>query len=106
MLNERTIPYLLLLPSVLFLGLFFAWPLVEATYRAMRGDTFFNFELHAIDVVDETDGVPPQLVRQQRDLRVKASEKLKRLRALFGWLADDRDPVTVLDAARKLRTTA
>lgn len=92
-----------------FIGTFatsLPWPLVEATYRAMRGDTFFNFELHAIDVVDETDGVPPQLVRQQRDLRVKASEKLKRLRALFGWLADDRDPVTVLDAARKLRTTA
>lgn len=28
--SERTIPYLLLLPSILFLGLFFAWPLVEA----------------------------------------------------------------------------
>jgi peptidoglycan/xylan/chitin deacetylase (PgdA/CDA1 family) len=89
-----------------FIGTFatsLPWPLVEATYRAMRADTFFNFELHAIDVLDETDGIPPELVRQQRDLRVKASEKMKRLRAIFGWMSDDRERVTVLDAARKLR---
>ena len=52
-----------------FIGTFatsLPWPLVEATYRSMRGDTFFNFELHAIDVLDDTDGIPPELVRQQR----------------------------------------
>lgn len=91
-----------------FIGTFatsLPWPLVEATFRALRRDVFFNFELHAIDVVDESDGIPVGLVRQQRDLRVKATEKMKRLRTLFGWLADEREPVTVLDAARKLRAT-
>jgi multiple sugar transport system permease protein len=56
-INERTLPYLLLLPSVVFLALFFAWPLVEAVlvaftnaqdewslenFATMRGDLNFQ----------------------------------------------------------------
>lgn len=89
-----------------FIGTFatsLPWPLVELTFRSLSRDAFFNFELHAIDVVDETDGIPPELVRQQRDLRVPAKEKMKRLRTLFSWLSEDRERVTVLGAARALR---
>jgi hypothetical protein len=94
------------LTHVPFIGTFataMPWPLVELTFRSFRRDAFFNFELHAIDVLDATDGVPEALVRQQRDLRVPTRVKLERLGKLFGWLGDDRERVTVLEAARRLR---
>ncbi|HEX8539894.1 MAG TPA: polysaccharide deacetylase family protein [Cystobacter sp.] len=80
-------------------------PAVEAAYRACQGDTFFNLELHAVDVLDADDGIPPELVRQQRDLRVPAARKLERLRTLFQWLRADRDVVTLRDAAVQLAPT-
>lgn len=89
-----------------FIGTFatsLPWPVVEATFHSLRRDRLFNFELHAIDVCDESDGIPPGLVRQQRDLRVPVREKLRRLRALFGWLGEDRERVTALGAARALK---
>jgi len=89
-----------------FIGTFattMPWPLVEATFRTLRRDTLFNFELHAIDVLDASDGVPRELARQQRDLAVPARVKLERLGKLFAWLGADRDRVTVLEAARRLR---
>lgn len=89
-----------------FIGTFattMPWPLVEATFRALRRDVLFNFELHALDVLDASDGIPPQLARQQRDLQVPARVKLERLGKLFAWLGADRDRVTVLEAARRLR---
>jgi multiple sugar transport system permease protein len=57
MINQRTLPYLLLAPSVAFLLVFFAWPLVEAfvvaltdasgawsldNFRTMAGDIYFR----------------------------------------------------------------
>ena len=91
-----------------FIGTFattMPWPLVEATFRSQRRDALFNFELHALDVLDATDGVPAELARQQRDLRVPAREKLERLGRLFGWLGEDRERVTVREAARRLAPT-
>lgn len=79
------------------------WPLVEATFRTLRRDALFNFELHAVDVLDASDGVPAELVRQQRDLQVPVRVKMERLGKLFAWLGADRDRVTVLEAARRLR---
>ena len=79
------------------------WLLVEAAFRSLRRDALFNFELHAIDVLDESDGIPPQLVRQQRDLQISARVKVERLGKLFAWLGADRERVTVLEAARRLR---
>lgn len=79
------------------------WLLVEAAFRSLRRDALFNFELHAIDVLDQSDGIPAELVRQQRDLQVSARVKLARLGKLFAWLGADRDRVTVLEAARRLR---
>jgi hypothetical protein len=88
-----------------FIGTFatsMPWPWVEATFRRLRRDVFVNFELHAIDVLDLSDGIPEALARQQRDVRVPAAEKLRRLRTLFTWLGDDRERVTLATAASRL----
>jgi len=78
------------------------WLLVEATFRTLRAQAHFNFELHAIDVLDESDGIPAQLVAQQRDLKIKASQKVRRLATLFSWLGEDRQRVTLAEAAHRL----
>lgn len=88
-----------------FIGTFatsMPWPLVETTFRRLRKDPHLNFELHAIDVLDASDGIPAALARQQRDVNVPASEKLKRLKTLFTWLGDDRERVTLAGAAQRL----
>ncbi len=72
---------------------------VRAAWRACRGDAFFNFELHAVDVLDAADGIPPELVRQQRDLRVSSARKMERLAEVFRWLKTDCDVVTLRVAA-------
>ncbi len=77
------------------------WALVKATYRGLKNDLLVNFELHAIDVLDESDGVPAVLARQQRDLKVPVREKLKRLKEVFGWLWSDGEPVTLAEASRQ-----
>ena len=88
-----------------FIGTFataMPWPLVELTFRSFKRDAFFNFELHAIDVLDESDGIPAALARQQRDVGVPVREKLSRLRRLFTWLGDDRERVTLAEAGPRL----
>ncbi len=88
-----------------FIGTFVTrlpWPLVKATYQSMKRDRLLNFELHAIDVLDESDGVPPALARQQRDLKVPVREKLRRLKEVFGWLWSDGEPVTLAEASKRL----
>jgi hypothetical protein len=93
------------LARVPFIGTFATsapWALVEATFRRLRRDALFNFELHAIDVLDASDGIPEALARQQRDVRVPVAEKLERLRTLFSWLRDDREAVTLAQAADRL----
>jgi peptidoglycan/xylan/chitin deacetylase (PgdA/CDA1 family) len=91
-----------------FIGTFVTslpWALVKATYRALKHDRLLNFELHAIDVLDESDGVPAALSRQQRDLKVPAREKLRRLKEVFGWLWSDGEPVTLAEASKRLETS-
>lgn len=73
---------------------------VRSLYRSCRaGTSFFNFELHAIDVLDAQDGVPEALIARQRDLRVPKAEKLARLGEIFGWLREDYQVVTLAAAA-------
>lgn len=91
-----------------FIGTFAATlplPFIRAAYRACSKDAFFNFELHAVDVLDARDGIPPEIVRQQRDLNVPAEQKMERLRTVFRWLAADSDVVTLRDAAARLPAT-
>jgi len=87
-----------------FIGTFatlMPWPLVSATYRAVSALPLLNFELHAVDVLDVSDGIPEQLARQQRDLKVPATEKLSRLSKLFRWMKDGSDCLTLRDAAAR-----
>ncbi|MCU0695864.1 MAG: polysaccharide deacetylase family protein [Myxococcaceae bacterium] len=91
-----------------FIGTFatsMPWPLVEGTFRRLRRDRHLNFELHAIDVLDASDGIPEVLARQQRDVAVPVREKLRRLKTLFTWLGDDRERVTLATAAARLSET-
>jgi hypothetical protein len=91
-----------------FIGTFAATlplPAIRAAWAMCRGDVLFNFELHAVDVLDATDGIPPELVRQQRDLRVSATRKMERLETLFRWLKDERDVVPLRAAAERLAPT-
>ena len=88
-----------------FIGTFVTslpWALVKATYRGLRADRLVNFELHAIDVLDESDGIPAALARQQRDLKVPVKEKLRRLKEVLGWLWRDAEPVTLAEASKRL----
>ena len=54
MINERTLPYLLLAPSIAFLLVFFTWPLVEAFVVALTDPSgawsLDNFETMAADI--------------------------------------------------------
>ncbi len=75
---------------------------VAGLYRTLRGAPFLNVELHAIDVLDASDGAGPELARRQRDLRVRASEKMERLAEAFGWIANDFEVTTLADVAARL----
>ncbi len=88
-----------------FIGTFAATlplPVLRAAWRACRRDAFFNFELHAVDVLDAADGIPLELVRQQRDLRVPSARKMERLAHIFQWLKADREVLTLRGAAERL----
>lgn len=59
----------------------------------------FVFEMHAIDLIDGTDGAPAALAAAQPDLRQPAGEKIAAFRALFRALADAREVHTLADLA-------
>ena len=64
--------------------------------RALLRLSFFNFEMHAIDFLDETDHPSlRELGPHQKDLRVPAATKLERLAALFSRLKDSAEVATL-----------
>lgn len=81
------------------------WPLVRRAFAALAQDAFVNLELHALDVLDESDGLPPALVARQRDAAVPARTKLARLEEVLRWMAAQGPVVTVDEAARRLGAT-
>jgi len=62
-----------------------------------------NFELHGVDLLDASDGIPAQLVGRQRDLRIAWRLKRERLRAILSQLRQDFEPVTLAEAAERWR---
>lgn len=78
------------------------WAVVTRAADSLADDALVNLELHAVDVLDVTDGIPKALAARQRDLQVPVKTKLDRLRAVFRRLADARELVTVGEAARRL----
>ena len=81
-------------------------PLTRSLYQACRGDVLFNLELHAVDALDATDGIPAPLLRHQRDLRVPAARKLARLGALLRLLQPGREVMPLAEAAARLAGSA
>ncbi|HZN91556.1 MAG TPA: polysaccharide deacetylase family protein [Myxococcales bacterium] len=80
-------------------------PAVRALYRTTRGQPFFNFELHGIDLLDESDGVPPALARVQRDVQVPRARKEARLREVLEWLKEDYRMLPLGEAAERVGRT-
>jgi peptidoglycan/xylan/chitin deacetylase (PgdA/CDA1 family) len=70
--------------------------------RLIAGRSLVNLELHGLDAADaKDDGLEPLVVPQQPDLRLRATEKLKNLRAAVLALRDrGYEFVTLRDAAR------
>lgn len=82
------------------------WPLLPAFLRSkMLTQTLnhcrvFNFEMHAIDLLDASDpGIPSKLAAAQPDLRRSATQKLELFRDLFATLADETEVRTLADIA-------
>lgn len=70
--------------------------------RALGTLPLVNLELHAIDLLDESDeGVPAALADVQRDLRVPWSQKSLRLNAVLETIRDAAEVVTLRDFAQR-----
>lgn len=98
-----TVSPVLRLPFIGTFATMMPMPLVRATYKSLQKVELFNFELHGVDVLSASDGIPDVLVRAQRDLRIPTAEKLSRLAEIFGWLRRDFDVVTLSTAAEHFR---
>jgi peptidoglycan-N-acetylglucosamine deacetylase len=89
--------------GVPFIGTFavaMPWPLVRAVYSSFKAQPFFNFELHALDVLDGSDGLPRALLERQRDARIPAARKMERLEQIFRWMGQDSQRLTLAEVTR------
>ncbi len=96
----------------------FGWPLVgtfavggaraltRLTYRALSSTQHLNFELHGADLLDGSDGIPPELVARQRDLGIAWRLKRERLAAILARLRVDFEPVTLANAASRFEAVS
>lgn len=85
-----------------FIGTFAATLPLRATralYRGCADLPHLNFELHAVDLLDASDGLPEALLARQRDLRVPVALKTERLAAVFSWLRADREVLPLREVA-------
>ena len=65
-------------------------PVRAGLLESMRARSFFNLELHGIDLIGaEEDGIPAELVARQPDLRVPLTYKLRALEATLDRLAPE-----------------
>ncbi len=74
---------------------------VRSLYRSVPRSGFLNFELHAVDLLDASDGIPAELTRRQRDLTVRRELKIARLGEVFRMMKDDFELTTLADAAAR-----
>lgn len=78
------------------------WRAIREGWRLLRRRPFLNLELHGLDLLDQSDGLPEALAHRQRDLRIPAREKLRRLRAVLEWMKEDRPLAQLEEVARKV----
>ncbi len=72
--------------------------------EAMRARSFFNLELHGIDLIGaDEDGIPAQLVARQPDLRATLTHKRRALEATLDRLALDYRFETLREVAREVQ---
>jgi len=72
--------------------------------ESMRRRSFFNLELHGIDLIGaEEDGIPAELVAKQPDLRVSLIYKQRALEATLDRLALDHRFLPLRDVAADLQ---
>jgi len=69
---------------------------------AARAGGHVNLELHGVDVLDSTDGVPRALSAVQPGLRLSAGVKLRRLKAVIESVLERAEAVTLEAAAQRL----
>ena len=75
-------------------------PIRHFLLNQLRARSFFNFELHGLDLLDaETDGIPAELVARQPDLRVPLVDKLRAFSATIDRLRLDYRFATLADVA-------
>jgi peptidoglycan/xylan/chitin deacetylase (PgdA/CDA1 family) len=73
---------------------------------AMRRLPLFNFELHAIDLVDaREDRIPAALVARQPDLRVPLARKQDRLESMLAQIGEQFEVCTLGQAATAFAAT-
>ncbi len=92
-----------------FIGTFVATlprGVIRTAYRLLRGVPLLNFELHAVDLLDEADGIPRALARAQRDLQVPQALKATRIREALRWIQGEFETVTLEAAAQRLSDAA
>ena len=77
-----------------------------ALARVASGSGHFNLELHAIDALDATDGVPRDLASAQAGLGTPAAVKLGRLRSVLLALRLRAEVCTLEKAAVRLLPAA
>jgi peptidoglycan-N-acetylglucosamine deacetylase len=84
----------------------FPWPVIRRAWKDLADLSLIDFELHAIDALDVSDGLPEALVRQQRDARIPARDKLSRIAEVLRWARDQREVMTLGRAAARICGTA
>lgn len=80
----------------------FPWPVIRRAWADLKDLPLVDFELHAIDALDQSDGLPEALVRQQRDAAIPARTKLSRLAEVLRWAKEEREVLTLRAAAARL----
>ena len=76
----------------------------ETLLSGMQRQTFFNLELHGIDLIDaQADGIPAALCARQPDLRVPLADKLQALGETFERLRDTRTIVPLHEVAEEVQ---
>ena len=74
---------------------------------SVRSQPFFNFELHGIDLIDAAeDGIAPELVAKQPDLRVSLAKKRAALEAVLDQLAPDYEFLKLHEVADRFEQHA
>jgi hypothetical protein len=74
--------------------------------ESMRGRTFFNLELHGLDLIDaEEDGIPAELLSRQADLRVPLQHKYRALMATLDRLRGDHEILPLFEVAEEVHRT-